>query len=107
MTRYQVLVYDNNHYGDESERTDYGVFPSAEEAIAKSKWIIDNDLTWMWMPAMSAADLYQLYICWGPDPVVVPLDPSDPEVAFSAWPYAKERCREIVTDPALANAKKH
>jgi hypothetical protein len=29
------------------------------------------------------ADLYQLHICWRPDPVVVPLDPNDPEVAFS------------------------
>ena len=51
----------------------------------------------MFDPGTKAADLYQLYICWGPDPVVVPLDPSDPEVAFSAWPYAKERCQEILT----------
>jgi hypothetical protein len=93
----QVLVYDNNHYGDESERTDYGVFASADEAIAKSKKIIDDDLKGMWTPGRSAAELYQLYICWGPDPVVVPLDPNNPELAFSAWLYAKERCQEIVT----------
>jgi hypothetical protein len=99
MTSYQVLVYENNHYRDESERIDYGVFATADEAIAKSKWIIDDDLKAMWKPGMSAADLYRLYICWGPDPVVVPLDPNDPEVAFSAWPYAKERCRDIVTKP--------
>jgi hypothetical protein len=105
MMGYKVLVYENNHYGDEDERIDYGVFATADEAIAKSKWIIDDDLKWMWKPGMSAADLYQLYICWGPDPVVVPLDPKDPEVAFSAWPYAKERCREIVIDPALAKTK--
>jgi hypothetical protein len=99
MASYKVLVYDNNDYGDESECTHYGVFPSAEEAIAKSKKIIDDDLKAMFKPGTSAADLYQLYICWGPDPVVVPLDPSDPEVAFSAWRYAKERCRDIVTKP--------
>ena len=97
MTRYKVLVYDNTCYGDESERIDYGVFATADEAIAQSKKIIDHDLKAMWKQGTSAADLYQLYICWGPDPVVVPLDPSDPEVAFSAWPYAKERCQEIVT----------
>ena len=97
MTSYQVLVYENNHYRDEDERIDYGVFATADEAIAKSKWIIDDDLKWMWKPGVSAADLYQLYICWGPDPVVVPLDPSDPEVAFPAWPYAKKRCQEIAT----------
>jgi hypothetical protein len=96
MASYQVLVYDNNHHGDESERIDYGVFASADEAIAKSKKIIDDDLKAMWKPGTSAADLYRLYICWGPDPVVVALDPSDPEVAFSAWPYAKERCQDIV-----------
>ena len=97
MTSYQVLVYDNNHYGDESERTDYGVFATANEAIAKSKKIIDDDLDATWKPGTSAAELYQLYICWGPDPVVVPLNPNDPAVAFSAWPYAKERCKELVS----------
>ena len=99
MTSYQVLVYDNNHYGDESERIDYGRFATADEAIAKSKKIIDDDLKAMWKPGMSATDLYQLYICWGPDPVVVPLNPNNAEVAFSAWRYAKERCRDIVTKP--------
>jgi hypothetical protein len=44
MTSYQVLVYDNNYHGDESERIDYGVFATADEAIAKSKKIIDDDL---------------------------------------------------------------
>ena len=97
MASYKVLVYDNNHYGDESECTHYGVFATADEAIAKSKKIIDNDLKAMWTSGTSAADLYELYICWGPDPVVVPLDPSDPKVAFSAWPYAKERCKELVS----------
>ena len=99
MTGYKVLIYDNNHSGDESERIDYGVFATADEAIAKSKQIIDDDLNAMWKPGTSAADLYQLYICWGPDPVVVPLDPNDPAVAFSAWPYAKERYRDIATKP--------
>ena len=31
MTGYKVLVYDNNHSGDESERIDYGVFATADE----------------------------------------------------------------------------
>ena len=98
MTSYQVLVYDNNHYGDESERVDYGVFATVDDAVAKSKKIIDDDLKAMWTPGTSATALYQLYICWGPDPVVVPLDPNGPEVAFSAWLYAKKRCQEILTN---------
>ena len=61
MMSYNVLVYDNNRYGDESERIDCGVFATAEEAIAKSGIkIIDDDLKWMWKPGMSAADLCRL-----------------------------------------------
>ena len=65
--------------------------------MAKSKKIIDDDLDATWKPGTSAAELYQLYICWGPDAVVVPLNPNDPALAFSAWPYAKERCKELVS----------
>ena len=97
MTGYKVLVYDNTYYGDESERIDHGVFATADEAIAKCKKIIDDDLKAMWKPGTSATALYQLYICWGPDPVVVPLEPNDPALAFSAWPYAMERCKELVS----------
>jgi hypothetical protein len=97
MARYRVLIYDNTYYGDESERIDYGVFANADEAVAVSKKIVDDDLNAMWQPSMTAADLYQLYVSWGPDPVVLPLNPNDPRVIFSAWPYAKAtmqgRCR--------------
>jgi hypothetical protein len=65
MTGYKVLVYDNTYYGDESERIDHGVFATADEAIAKCKKIIDDDLKAMWKPGTSTTALYQLYICWG------------------------------------------
>ena len=48
MTGYKVLVYNNTYYGDESERTDHGVFATANEAIAKSKKIVDDDLEATW-----------------------------------------------------------
>ena len=73
MARYRVLIYDNTYYGDESERIDYGVFANADEAVAVSKKIVDDDLNAMWQPSMTAADLYQLYVSWGPDPVVLRL----------------------------------
>jgi hypothetical protein len=100
MARYRVLIYDNTYYGDESERIDYGVFANADEAVAVSKRIVDDDLNAMWQPSMTAADLYQLYVSWGPDPVVLPLNPNDPRVIFSAWPYAKARCRDVVASRA-------
>ena len=49
----------------------------------------------MWKPGTTANELYQLYIAWGPDPFVVPLDPKDPDVEFSAWTYAKEKCQHL------------
>ena len=33
----------------------------------------------------------------GPDSFVVPLNPSDPDVRFLAWTYAKGRCKELVS----------
>lgn len=33
MSPYKVMVDDNFHYMDESERYELGIFPTAEEAI--------------------------------------------------------------------------
>ena len=97
MADYRVLINDNGHFMDQSEITDHGVFSSADDAVAECKKIVDKDLDWTSRLGMTAADLYELYVLWGPDPFVVPLDPDDPSVAFSAWTYAKDRCPEVVS----------
>jgi len=97
MPNYRVLINDNAHYMDESERADHSVFANADEAVAACKEIVDDDLNAMWKPGMTAKELYKLYIAFGPDPFVVPLNPSDPDVNFSAWTYAKGRCKELVS----------
>ena len=97
MPRFRVLINDNAHYMDESERSEDGVFASADEAIAACKAIVDDELNTMWKPGTTANELYELYIAFGPDPFVVPLNPKDPEVEFSAWTYAKEQCQELVS----------
>ncbi len=84
MPSYKVLINDNAHYMDESERADHGVFANADEAVAACKKIVDDDLNAMWN-------------AFGPDPIVVPLNPNDPCVRFSAWTYAKGRCKELVS----------
>jgi hypothetical protein len=38
MPRYKVMVDDNFHYQCEDERWQYGVFLTAEEAIAACVW---------------------------------------------------------------------
>jgi hypothetical protein len=97
MPKYRVLINDNAHYMDESERADHGVFADADEAIAACKESVDDELKAMCRPGMTAKELYKLYTAFGPDPFVEALDPNDPEVEFSAWTYAKTRCQELVS----------
>jgi hypothetical protein len=82
---------------DENERADHGVFANADDAIAACKETVDDELNKMWKPAMTAKELYRLYIAFGPDPFVVPLNPKDPDVEFSAWTYAKKRSKDLFT----------
>src|SRR2546429_3090473 len=97
MTNFKVFIDDHAHYMDESERADHGAFASADDAVAECKRIVDDDLVAMWRPGTTAAALYRLYMSFGPDPFVVPLDPTEPQVAFSAADYAKQRCRDLVS----------
>src|SRR5712671_6206704 len=103
MPSYKVLINDNAHYMDESERADHGVFANADEAVAACKEIVDDELNTMWKPGTTAKELYKLYVAFGPDPFVVPLNPNDADVEFSAWTYAKHRCK----DPCKLEALGH
>jgi hypothetical protein len=47
---------------------------------------------------MSAESLFDGYTNWGDDPSITRISGVDPTVNFSAWKYAKERCREICGD---------
>jgi hypothetical protein len=96
MPNYKVLIDDNFHFMDESERTDHGVFANADGAIAACKEIVDDELHRMLKRGTTAKELYRLYVAFGPDPFVVPLNPKDPDVEFSAWTYAKKRCKDLV-----------
>jgi hypothetical protein len=96
MPKCRVLVNENARYMDESERSELGVYADAEEAVAACKAMVDDELNTMHSRAMSAEELYQLYIGFGPDPFVVPVDPDAPDIEFSAWSYAKQRCTEVV-----------
>jgi hypothetical protein len=92
---YQVLVDDNFHYQDESERVKRGVFATPEEAIAACRSIVDRYLANAFKPGMTAAALFESYTSFGEDPFIVPDSPADEPVKFSAWDYARQRCSEI------------
>ena len=57
---YKILIDDNFHFMDESERTDHGDFATAEEAIAECKAIIDDNLAGF-MPRKTAQELFEIY----------------------------------------------
>jgi hypothetical protein len=99
---YKVLIDDNFHYMDESERVEHGVFDTADEAVAACKRIVDECLEPMLQRGITAAALYEQYEGFGDDPFVMPVDPADARVAFSAWAYAKERCEVLGAKQPLA-----
>ena len=94
MKKYKVLVDDNYHYMDESERYSSGEFDTAEEAIAKCKAIVDEYIENPAIKATSPADLYDSYVTFGEDPFIE----GPTEVHFSAWDYAKKRSEQIFNE---------
>ena len=98
MPRYKVVVDDNFHYQDSEERREQGIYETVEEAIAACRGIVDQSLEEERRPGISAEALYDRYMSFGDDPSIVVLDGTDDGAAFSAWSYAKERCRAICGD---------
>jgi hypothetical protein len=90
--KYEVYVDDNFHYMDESERYKLGEFDTCEEATVVCKRIVDEFLEQGYVKGMSFKELYKGYIGFGEDPYIVS---GDKTCFFSAWDYAKERCREL------------
>ena len=93
MARYQVLIDDNFHYQDESERITHGAFQSAAEAVAVCRAIVDEFLIGVFKPGMTAAALYEQYVSFGDDPFIMTVDPIDARVPFSAWDMPRNGVR--------------
>jgi hypothetical protein len=100
MSSYRVMVDDNFHYMDKDERAEAGTFVTAEEAIAACRGIVDDSLTHLLAPGMSANELLAQYRLFGDDPFVVPEGDAEP-VKFSAWDYAEARAADFIqhSDP--------
>ena len=89
--RYPVYVDDNFHYMDESQRYRLGEFDDCQSAIAACKSIVDEFLATC-DPAQGADGMFRQYTGFGEDPWI---SSDDPDCKFSAWGYARERCREL------------
>ena len=92
---FKVLVDDNYHHMDESERYELGEFKTWAAAVAASKQIVDEFLVSSYRPGMTAKELYQGYVSFGEDPFIVSVTTTDDSRRFSAWSYAEERCIQL------------
>src|ERR1700691_1972014 len=88
---YKVMVDDNFHYMDESERYTHGEFATLEAAIEACKAIDAELLKDADTTGMSGSELYQGYVGFGEDPWIS----GGEGVPFSASTYARQRCDEI------------
>ena len=101
---YEVLVDDNFHYMDESERYSAGVFPTYGEALGRAKRIVDRSLHDLHEPGKSVDDLMASYVSFGEDPWIRPT-PEGTE-RFSARNYARQHALEIMTGPVTVDRRK-
>ena len=90
--KFIVMVDDNYHPMDESERYKLGEFKTLDSAIAACQRVVNNSLINAYTAGMSEADLLASYALFGADPFIIGADQGVP---FSARDYAKQRCHEI------------
>ena len=89
--KYLVMVDDNFHFTDESERYQAGEYDTYDEAVGKCKAIVDDYLESALEPGMTAQQLYTSYQMYGEDPYVI----GQGDYAYSSWDYAKRRCSDL------------
>lgn len=91
MAKYLVYVDDNFHRGDESERYKLGEYQTRDEAVAVCKSKVEEYFEQIQKGKHSFKELWEGYMLYGEDPFI---SNDDAETRFSAWEYAKQRCRE-------------
>jgi hypothetical protein len=96
---YKVIVDDNFHYMDESERYEAGEFPTLEAAIEAAQKIVDEYLVSAYQQGMTTDALLTSYLMFGDDPFIITTDSEQGGVLFSARDYARRRCEEVCLPP--------
>jgi hypothetical protein len=91
MKKYAVYVDDNYHSGDESERYLLGEFETRDEAVAACKRKVEEYFDELKKGEYTFEVLWEGYMMYGEDPFI---KNDDARAKFSAWDYARQRCRE-------------
>jgi hypothetical protein len=92
---YRLLVDDNYHYMDESERYAVGEFSTLNAAIEAAKKIVDDYLLSAYKKGMTAQELCASYASFGEDPFIMKTPIHEDGILFSARDFARLRCDEI------------
>lgn len=92
---FHLRVYDNFHYGDETEAYNHGQYATYAEAVAGAKAIVDEFMEWNWRENMRPNQLGALFGMFGEDPVIFPSEPGPGRERFSARTYADEAAQKV------------
>ncbi len=98
---YKVMVDDNFHYMDESERYQLAEFNSCAAAISACKKLVDDYLLSAYIPDMTPDQLLVSYLSFGEDPFIIS---TDEQCSFSARDYARQRY-EVLCQPRYDEAE--
>ncbi len=90
--KYIVYVDDNFHFGEEEERYKLDEYHSCQAAKDACMNIVDDFMRRGYREGISFKELWEGYMMFGEDPFIVS---DDANCRFSAWTYAKQRCREL------------
>lgn len=90
---YEVIVNDNFHYMDPEETYKAAEYEDAAAAVEHCRGIVDQYLDATFKPGMTAAELWDSYTSFGEDPAIACVGVD--RVKFSAWDYARERCKTL------------
>ena len=91
---YNLKVYDNYHYADESEAYNHGWYSTFEEAEIAASAIVDEFLILNWRRGMNPDVLIAEYCLYGEDPVILPAENTVCR-KFSGREYANETAETI------------
>ncbi len=90
--KYRVYIDANPRRMDTTQRSQYGEYDSAGEALAAAREVVDARLQEEHRPGMRAEDLLERYARRGEAPYIMPLDE---HTVFDANEYARERAARL------------
>lgn len=102
LSRYTVMTEPNYPEFDDNPPSEFGVYPTADEAIFACKAFIDGLLERYVEKCTTANELYDMYVKCGSDPYIVSVDPNDEQVNFNVEKYLKEQIQILMPKSGTA-----